>query len=458
MKKIISLLICSAILLSVFICTVSAGGDTVITVAGEKYSVGIGDKLTYNVELQSDKIILCGDVKVVYPSDILKADAISVYGVRNYVKNIDNPGEAYSNFSYTKGNDFTEKNLFLQIQFSVASIGEGEIEFVPADFFDMDQKSITKKVNYYESLTVEPAATESSSEATPDEPETTAPETTAEQETETVTETAYESTEAPTAEDTSAVTTSAPEETTDAPEPEETTTSVVTEPEETTAPVVTEPETEATEVTTQAETTVEPAPSESEAETTAPETTAVKPTDMTTKTNIMFWEVKGIKDKTYNGKSQTQSITVTDGVRVADISVTYYNNINVGTAAVAINGKGDYTGMIVKSFKINKAKQPMNVNVSNKTVKAKKLKKKAVIIKAIKVKNAKGKVTYSKYKNGSTVMTYKRLTVNKKTGKITIKKNYYPKGTFKIRVKITAKGNKNYKSKSVVKTIRIKVK
>ena len=94
----------------------------------------------------------------------------------------------------------------------------------------------------------------------------------------------------------------------------------------------------------------------------------------------------------------------------------------------------------------------MKVTVKTKTVKAKKLKKGKVTVKAITVKNNNGAVTYAKAKKSS-----KCLTINKKTGKITVKKGT-KKGTYKINVKITAKGDKNYNSKTVTKTIKIKVK
>lgn len=64
----------------------------------------------------------------------------------------------------------------------------------------------------------------------------------------------------------------------------------------------------------------------------------------------------------------------------------------------------------------------------------------------IDVDNAKGKVSYKKV-SGS-----KRLTVNKKTGKVTIKKNTKA-GSYEAKVKITAKGNSKYLP--VTKTITI---
>lgn len=83
---------------------------------------------------------------------------------------------------------------------------------------------------------------------------------------------------------------------------------------------------------------------------------------------------------------------------------------------------------------IKKVKQPMKVTVKKVSVKKAKLKKKKLTMKVITVKKAQGTVTFQKVKKGSS----KKLEVNKKTGKITIKKGTQ-KGTYKMKVKITAK-------------------
>ena len=69
---------------------------------------------------------------------------------------------------------------------------------------------------------------------------------------------------------------------------------------------------------------------------------------------------------------------------------------------------------------------------------------------AIIVTGAKGKVTYTKT-SGS-----KKLTI-KNDGTITVKKGT-KKGTYTIKVKVTAKGNSAYKAKSKTVTVKIKVK
>ena len=76
-----------------------------------------------------------------------------------------------------------------------------------------------------------------------------------------------------------------------------------------------------------------------------------------TRTNIEKIAVTGIKNKTYNGKKQTQKITVKLGnvtlKEGTDYTLTYKNNKKIGTATVVITGKGAYTGTVNKSFKIN---------------------------------------------------------------------------------------------------------
>lgn len=63
-------------------------------------------------------------------------------------------------------------------------------------------------------------------------------------------------------------------------------------------------------------------------------------------------------DKTYTGSPCVQGVSVKDSeaeLTFDDISVTYENNINVGTATIIYTGKNNYTGEIRKNFKITKA-------------------------------------------------------------------------------------------------------
>jgi endo-1,4-beta-xylanase len=90
----------------------------------------------------------------------------------------------------------------------------------------------------------------------------------------------------------------------------------------------------------------------------------------------------------------------------------------------------------------------LNVSAKSRTVKHTKVAKKNTSLKVLGVSKAQGKVTYAK-KGGN-----KKITVNKKTGKATVKKGL-AKGTYKVKVKVTAAGNANYKKAS--KTITFKV-
>ena len=92
----------------------------------------------------------------------------------------------------------------------------------------------------------------------------------------------------------------------------------------------------------------------------------------------------------------------------------------------------------------------MTAKAVPKTVKYSKVRRAKQTVKAITVKNAKGTVSYKKV-SGST-----KLTVNAKTGKITVKKGT-KKGTYRASVKVTAAGNGDYKSLTKIVKVTIKV-
>lgn len=101
----------------------------------------------------------------------------------------------------------------------------------------------------------------------------------------------------------------------------------------------------------------------------------------------------------------------------------------------------------------------IKVKALTKTVKLKKLKKKNQTIKnALKVTKAKGKLSYKIVKKGTTAKIRKFVKINKK-GVITFKKwKKAKKGTYKVKVTVTAAGNKSYKKGSKSATVKIKVK
>ena len=100
-----------------------------------------------------------------------------------------------------------------------------------------------------------------------------------------------------------------------------------------------------------------------------------------------------------------------------------------------------------------KGTQPMTAAGKTVLLKASTLKKKSVAVaakKAITVKKNEGSVTYKKVKGD------KKITVAS-NGKITVKKGL-KKGTYKVVVKVTAKGNGNFLAGSKNATVTIKVK
>ena len=88
---------------------------------------------------------------------------------------------------------------------------------------------------------------------------------------------------------------------------------------------------------------------------------------VTVKQNLSSFYIVGVADKTYTGNSIEQDIKVTDGNvtlnKDEDYTVSYSNNINVGTAEITISGLGYYEGSIKKAFNIMSKK---NDNVISK--------------------------------------------------------------------------------------------
>ena len=100
-------------------------------------------------------------------------------------------------------------------------------------------------------------------------------------------------------------------------------------------------------------------------------------------------------------------------------------------------------------------KQPMKVSTASKQVAFAKVKKSAQKVKPITVKSAKGTVSYKK--TGGNAASKKALSINVKTGQVTVKKGT-KKGTYAIKVKVSAAGNKQFKAGSKTVTVKVVVK
>ena len=104
--------------------------------------------------------------------------------------------------------------------------------------------------------------------------------------------------------------------------------------------------------------------------------------------------------------------------------------------------------------KLPKEKNPIVVKAKSLSLKFKLLKKKNIAVarkNAISISKAKGKLTFKKVKGNA------KISVNKKTGKITVKKGL-KKGTYNVKIKVSAAGNEQYNAASKTVTVKIVVK
>ena len=166
----------------------------------------------------------------------------------------------------------------------------------------------------------------------------------------------------------------------------------------------------------------------------------------------------GIAAYTYNGAAFAPAPAFAAGGRTlargADYDLSYANNVNAGTATVTATGKGNYTGAKSTTFTITKAKQTLAAKAKKAKVRVKlsKVKKKAQVLACnIKASKAQGKL---RYKNVSTKKAVRKWKVNAKTGKLTVPKKT-KKGTYTVKLRVTAAGNANYNSG--YKTVSFKV-
>lgn len=161
------------------------------------------------------------------------------------------------------------------------------------------------------------------------------------------------------------------------------------------------------------------------------------------KTNYTFANVAykpGVTVKSTSGKTLKND---------TDYTVAYKNNTKVGKATVTVTGKGAYNGSKSATFTIAKAKQTIKA-AKTYTVKVKNVKKKAQKL-SVKFKaSGNGKVTYTAAKTAGGKVSIA------KNGKVTVKKGT-KKGTYTLKVKVTAAAKGNY-AKTTVKNVKLVVK
>ncbi|MDR3225481.1 MAG: hypothetical protein LBT52_04185 [Clostridiales Family XIII bacterium] len=162
--------------------------------------------------------------------------------------------------------------------------------------------------------------------------------------------------------------------------------------------------------------------------------------------------VAKIADYIYTGKAITPGVKVTVGsktlVKDTDYSVTYSGNINIGTATVTVTGKGNYSGTVKTTFKINPKKTAgFKLKAGKKAFTASWNKDAKVTGYQIwystdkKIAKSVKKTTVTKY-----------TTVKKVVKKLKAKKTYY----VKIRSYKTVSKVKYYSAWSTIKKIKTK--
>ncbi len=160
----------------------------------------------------------------------------------------------------------------------------------------------------------------------------------------------------------------------------------------------------------------------------------------------------------YNGKVQRPEIK-TIGGKVLTEGVDYTiewsrkSSRSAGKYTMTIIGKNKYFGQKVISYRIYKAENPMTISARTLKVSYKKVRYGTQYFDralAMSLSGSRGKLTYSK------VTKNDKIGVYFKTGKFVAKKGI-KKGTYKIKVKVTAAGGTNYKSKTEYVNVIVKV-
>ena len=166
------------------------------------------------------------------------------------------------------------------------------------------------------------------------------------------------------------------------------------------------------------------------------------------------------KTFTYNGKTQTgvaagTGYSLTGATAANAGTYTAKATLNASTDCIYKWSDGTTAPKTIK-WTINKAANPLKIKAKTATVKfstVKKKNQKLAVTKAIKFTNkGQGAKSYAK------VSGNKKIAIAKKTGKVTVKKGL-KKGTYKVKVKVKAAGNTNYKPSAwKVVTFKIKIK
>ena len=172
------------------------------------------------------------------------------------------------------------------------------------------------------------------------------------------------------------------------------------------------------------------------------------------KGKISSAKASAIKAQEYTGAEIRPALTLKIGkVKLkegADYTLKYSNNVKIGTATITITGMGNFTGTKKVKFKIGKCDNPMKVSTTVVHRTPAELGKEAKTDQAITVTGAAGKVTMKKV--GKSTL---KLVGN--GGKVKTPKGT-GKGSYTMKVKVKAAGDKTHKAKTVEVVVKVVVK
>ena len=158
---------------------------------------------------------------------------------------------------------------------------------------------------------------------------------------------------------------------------------------------------------------------------------------------ISYSKTSGTSYITVN--SSTGKITVAKGTPAGNYTV------KIKVTAAATDDMLEASESVTVRITVIKAAQPMTVSAKTVKVARKKVVRKKQTVNAVTTSNAQGTVTYKKV-SGS-----KKITVNARTGRITVAKRT-KKGTYTVTIQVTAAGNQNYEAGTKTVTVKVRVK
>ena len=186
------------------------------------------------------------------------------------------------------------------------------------------------------------------------------------------------------------------------------------------------------------------------------------------KTKMTDCKVEPVEDQKYTGKEIRPSVKVTDGnktlKRGTDYTLSYSDNIKVGTARITITGKGDYTGTKRTSFHIVKSTPAGGKSSSSG-------RKNSSSSKSGSSKKSSSKSTDAEKKSFTLKLGAESYVYNGKARKpsvtVTVRGKTVPKASYTVSYKdntkvgkatVTVKGKGEYKNYSAEKTFKITLK